>query len=166
MVKSTSEPRSISFWMLGQRGKNCTLIPEEIWTRSDPSMLLITVLRSMHSRIRRTQSLRPPQAGRNNNGFSLPCCCCWRPRFSRRMHLYVAERSSTSRAQSRQVAVHQGDSTLGAGTALGLFVNSIETRSTVFARVWLAEVSSFDRIAGSSSTFVSRSFFSLKTVGL
>jgi hypothetical protein len=35
-----------------------------------------------------------------------------------------------------------------------------------FARVWLAEVSSFDRIAGSSSTPVSRSFFSLEAVGL
>jgi hypothetical protein len=82
------------------------------------------------------------------------------------MHLYVAERSSTSRAQPRQVAVYQGDFTLGAGTVLGLFVDSIETRSTVFARVWLAEVSSFDRIAGSSSTSVSHSFFSLKTVDL
>lgn len=51
------------------------------------------------------------------------------------MHLYVAERNSTSKAQPRQVAVRQGDSTLGAGSALGLFANSIETRPTVFARI-------------------------------
>lgn len=144
---------------------------KETCVHSDPSRLLITVLRSVpytHRFGEPNPRDRHKQEGTTMASLSLAavagapdssarCTCTW---LKETAHLKL----NRDKWPSVKVILLWAQAQLSACSRIPSKRARLSLRE--FARVWLAEVSSFDRIAGSSSTPVSRSFFSLKAVGL